>query len=244
MDRLPEEVILHILSFLDIPDIVHLQSVSHRYLTLGRDNALWKTECFNHSRAEALRRRQQLLSAQDSRLAELRNAFSALPGGDLTAWDVSQLQGSTQPRAASDPAAEARTQRHRALTNWEPGYPDEQLDYYDEYIHRHAAINVGWLTMPIADGSDKEFKQQATGMGTLVDAQIDRPSHVVAPLDDGSICIWDISARSTFGYGGGGRLIAQSKRGLLSGQEAEATADSHIIMTETGAVESVAIDMR
>ncbi|KAK3713379.1 hypothetical protein LTR37_008571 [Vermiconidia calcicola] len=242
MDRLPEEVILHILSFLDIPDIVHLQSVSHRYLTLGRDNALWKTECFNHSRAEALRRRQQLLSAQDSRLAELRNAFSALPGGDLTAWDVSQLQGSTQPRAASDPAAEARTQRHRALTNWEPGYPDEQLDYYDEYIHRHAAINVGWLTMPIADGSDKEFKQQATGMGTLVDAQIDRPSHVVAPLDDGSICIWDISARSTFGYGGGGRLIAQSKRGLLSGQEAEATADSHIIMTETGAVESVAID--
>ena len=242
MERLPEEVVLHILSFLDVADIVPLQLVSHRYLTLGRDNALWKTECFVHSRAEALRRRQHLLSVQDARLAELRNAMSALPGGDLSAWDVSQLRGSTQPRASSDPAAEARSQRHRAFTNWEPEYAGEQIDYYEEYIHRHASINIGWLKLPKTEVVDKEVLPEATGIGTLTDSQSDQPSHVIAPLDDGSICIWDLCSRSTHTSGGGGRLLAQSKCGLLTGLPEDATSENHIIMTETGAVESVAVD--
>lgn len=242
MDALPEEVALHVLSFLDVSDIVRLQSVSHRYLTLGRDTALWKIECFNRSRAEALRRRQQLRSAQDARLAELRNAVSALPGGDLSAWDVSQLRGSAQPRASSDPEAEARSLRQRALTNWEPGYADEKIDYYEEYIHRHAPLNIGWLKLPNTQVHDKEAQLEATGIGTLVDSQINRPNRVVAPLDDGSICIWDISSRSTNSPGGGGRLLAQSKRGLLTGLPEAASSENHIIMTETGAVESVAVD--
>ena len=95
MDRLPEEVILQILSFLDVSDIVHFQSTSTCHLTLGRDNALWKLECFEQSRTEMLRRRQQLRSVQPAALAELRNAVTALPGGNLTAWDVAQLRGST-----------------------------------------------------------------------------------------------------------------------------------------------------
>ena len=224
---------------LQIQDVVRLQYASSRYLTLGRDSTLWKTECFTHSKAEALRRRQQLLSAQDSRLAELRNAVTALPGPDLTAWDVSQLRGSAQPRSSDDPAADARTLKTRALANWEPGYPDEQLDYYNEYIHRHAPISIGWLDLPKIQSSDKETLPEATGVGTLDSGE---SKHVVAPIDDGSICIWDISARSTGRSGGGGRLVAQSKPGLLTGQPSEATAESHTMMTETGAVECTAID--
>ena len=242
MEQLPEEVVLHVISYLEVQEIVGLQSVSRRYLTLGRDNALWKTECFKHSRAESLRRRQQLLNLQDARLAELRNAVSALPGGDLTAWDVSQLRGSIQPRASSDPEAEARAQRHRAFVNWEPGYPDERIDYYDEFIHRHAPINVGWLRLPRNEILDKEAQSEATGIATLVDSQSGRSNHAVAPLDDGSICVWDISGRSTDASGGSGRLVGQSKRGLLTGQPEDAIAESHIMMTETGAVESVAVD--
>ena len=242
MDNLPEEVLLHITTFLEVPDIIRLQAVSRHYLTLGRDNTHWKNECFTHSRAEALRRRQQLLNAQDSRLAELRNAVAALPGPDLSAWDVAQLRGSTQPRASSDPQAEARTQRHRALTNWEPGYPDEHLDYYEEYIHRHAPLNVGWLSLPKAQISDKEAQLEATGVGTLSASQNDRQDHVVAPLDDGSICIWDLSVRTTTESGGGGKLVGQSKRGLLTGQPPDIASENHRIMTETGAVECVAID--
>ncbi|KAK3055193.1 hypothetical protein LTR09_003746 [Extremus antarcticus] len=242
MDRLPEEVVLNIISCLDVPDIVRVQSISHRYLTLGRDNALWKAECFNHSRAEALRRQRQLLNAQDSRLSELRNAFSALPGGDLTSYDVALLRGSPQPRASSDPRAQARIQRQRALVNWEPDYAHNGFDYYEEYVHRHAPISLGWLRMPKHNVSDKEVQPVATGLGKLMDGQTNSFSKMVAPLDDGSVAIWDIASRSTSASGGNGRLLGQSKRGLLSGRAENDSLESRIVMTETGAVESVAVD--
>ncbi|KAI7154618.1 hypothetical protein KC349_g7546 [Hortaea werneckii] len=243
MDRLPEEVILHIITYLAFPENLALQAVSSRFLTLARDDTIWKQETFTHSRAEALRRRQQLLDAQDARIAELRNAVTALPGSDLTAWDVSQLRGSTQPRAANDPHAEAKAQRQRAFANWEPAFPDERLDYYDEFIRRHAPISVGWLDLPKAQpNADREVVREATGIGTLNDSDSGSVRNVVAPLDDGSICIWDISRRSTVNYGGGGKLLGQSTPGLLAGQPPNATAESHNIMTETGAVECVSID--
>lgn len=242
MDRLPEEVILHILSFLDPQDIVRFQHVSKGFLILGRDNTLWKTETFNHSRAEALRRRQQLLNAQDSRLAELRNAVSALPGTDLTAWDVSQLRGSQQPLASADPDAEARRLRNRAFANWEPGYPEENLDYYEEFIHRHASMNIGWLTLPKAQASEKESQLEATGLSTITDHQSNCVQHAVSPLEDGSICVWDLATRSTSTYGGGGQLVGRSKQGLLTGQPPDAALESRMMMTETGAVECVAVD--
>ncbi|KAI7367398.1 hypothetical protein KC354_g3467 [Hortaea werneckii] len=243
MDRLPEEVILHIITYLPFPENLALQAVSSRFLTLARDDTIWKQEAFTHSRAEALRRRQQLLDAQDARLAELRNAVTALPGSDLTAWDVSQLRGSPQPRAASDPHAEAKAQRQRAFANWEPAFPDERLDYYDEFIRRHAPISVGWLDLPKAQqNADREEVREATGIGTLNDPDSGSVRNLVAPLDDGSICIWDVSRRSTVDYGGGGKLLGQSTPGLLTGQPPNAMAESHNIMTETGAMECVSID--
>ncbi|KAI7567985.1 hypothetical protein KC317_g4597, partial [Hortaea werneckii] len=243
MDHLPEEVILHIITYLTLPENLALQAVSSRFLILARDDTIWKQETFTHSRAEALRRRQQLLDAQDARLAELRNAVTALPGSDLTAWDVSQLRGSSQPRAASDPQAEAKAQHQRAFANWEPAFPDERLDYYDEFIRRHAPIRVGWLDLPKAQqNADREEVREATGIGTLDDQDNGSVRNLVAPLDDGSICIWDVSRRSTVDYGGGGKLLGQSTPGLLTGQPPNATAESHNIMTETGAVECVSID--
>ncbi|KAK5121163.1 hypothetical protein LTR85_005647 [Meristemomyces frigidus] len=242
MDRLPDEVVLDILSYLRVGDLVRFQSLSSRYLTLGRDNALWRLECFNHSRAEALRMRQQLLNVQDSRLAELRNAVTALPGPDLTAWDVAQLRAGQQAVSSNDPESQARIQRSRALANWEPAYPSEQLDYYEEYIHQHAPIQVGWLDLPKAQTTDKEELREATGVGVLEYGASGNVKHVVAPLDDGSICIWDVSARSTACAGGKGKIVSQSRSGLLSGRAPNATSESHTIMTETGAVECLSVD--
>nr|POE66107.1 hypothetical protein CFP56_54368 [Quercus suber] len=242
MEKVPDEVVLQIISYLHTKDVVRLQSVSRRFLTLGRDNAIWKIECFTHSQAERLRRRQQQLHAQDSRLAEIRNAVSALPGGNLTAWDVAQLRGSAQPRASSDPASEARLQRTRALVNWEPGYPDEHLDYYQDFVHRHAPISIGWLDLPKAVTTDKAVFREATGAGILRHGESAGLDHLVAPLDDGSVCIWDVSTQSTTGSGGQGKLRAHSKSGLLTGQAPGDVAESHTIMTETGAVECVSID--
>lgn len=220
-----------------------MQLISFRYLTLGRDNAVWKAEAFSHSRAEALRRRRDWLAAQAPGLAELRNAVTALPGADLSAADVAQtVERSGQQRAANGPAAEALVQRARAFANWEPGYPTEKIDYYEEFIQRHAPIDVAWLELPNQHVSDRDELREATGVAVLHDQQDIAGETAIAPQDDGSICLWDLSARSTERSGGGGRLLAQSRAGLLSGRSPSATSESHTIMTETGAVECVSID--
>lgn len=183
-----------------------------------------------------------MLNRQGSSLAEIRNAISALPGADLTAWDVSQLRGTAQARASSDPNAEARDQRNRALANWEPGYPGERIDYYEEYIQRHAPVNVGWLDVPNGETSEREVLREVTGVGVLRSSSSDAVEHVVAPLDDGSLSIWDLSARSRTTAGGGGRLLDQTLPGFFTGLGSEETTKSHGIMTETGAVECVSVD--
>jgi len=219
-----------------------VQLVSNRYRALGRDNALWRIECFAHSQAERLRRRRELLHSQDPRLAQIRNAVSALPSGNHTTHDVVHVVGGPAEPASSDPVAQARSQRIRALANWEPGYPGESIDYYEEYIQRHADIKTGWLNLPKSHTTDRDEYREATGVGLLVDQQDQTREHAVAALDDGSICIWDLSGRSQSHNGGGGRLLAQSKPGLLSGQQPQASSESHAIMTETGAVECVCVD--
>jgi hypothetical protein len=103
-------------------------------------------------------------------------------------------------------------------------------------------MSIGWLKLPKTTLLDKEAVPEATGLATIRESQSSYPDHVVVPLDDGSICIWDISKGSTYNSGGGGRLLGQSKRGLLTGQPEDAISENHIIMTETGAVQSVAVD--
>nr|POE79780.1 hypothetical protein CFP56_07846 [Quercus suber] len=242
MEKLPDEVLIQVISYLHTKDIVHLQLVSRRFLALGRDNAVWRLECFTHSQAERLRRRQRQLHSQDPRLAEIRHAVTSLPGRNLTAWDVAQPQGSAQPPASEDPVLDSRNQRIRALANWEPEYPGERLDYYEDFVHRHAPISIGWLDLPKAARTDKAEFGEATGVGMLRYGETTGHHHLIAPLDDGSICIWDVSARSTTGSGGQGELRAQSTSGLLTGQAPRDVARSHAIMTETGTVECVSID--
>lgn len=201
---------------------------------------MWKLECFDHSQAERLRRRRDLLNSQDPGLVSIRDAVSVLAEGDDA---VAQLLGSSANVSAShNPATQARLQRARALANWEPGYPGESIDYYEEYIQRHAAINVGWIDLPNAHTTDRDEYRESTGFGLLVDQQDQAREHAVAALDDGSVCIWDLSGRSQYRNGGGGRLLAQSKAGLLTGQLPQATSNSHAIMTETGAVECVSVN--
>jgi len=122
MDRLPDEIILQILSYLEVRDIVDSQYLSRRYLYLSRDTAVWKQLCFENSRAEAQRRRQLLSPAGDARLAALRDAVNS----------IAEADGSAPSSSPSSPStADARV---RAYANWDPSYPHEQIDFYQEYI--------------------------------------------------------------------------------------------------------------
>jgi hypothetical protein len=189
---------------------------------------LWKLQCFEHSKAEASRRRKQLADRHDSHLDTLRDAIASLQDADST------------PGSSLDATdAHNRRQKRRALANWEPGFPGERIDYYEEYIHRHADVNINWIDLPNESGKDRREMREATGVGILSDGG-SGSQHMVSPLDDGSICVWDVTARSTMGNAGGARLVGQCMSGLLTGR---ATPDkSHTIMTETGAVECVSIN--
>lgn len=213
-------------------DIIRVQLVSSRFYNLATDSELWKSRCFEDSRAEAARRRQRQRELQDSRLDELVIAISSLPGATSNSQPVS---------TTADLHNADRIQRSRALANWEPGYPGERIDYYQEYIHRHADVNVDWIDLPNKGGGDKREVREATGMGILSQTGVGS-QHLVSPLDDGSVCIWDVTARSTTSSSGGAALVGQSRAGLLTGN---ASSDrSQAIMTETGAVECVSVDDR
>ena len=184
-----------------------------------------------------MRRRRDLLNSQDPGLVAIRNAAANAATVLLAPSAVAPVLSNSE-----DSAARACTQRARALANWEPGYPGESIDYYEEYVQRHAAINVGWIELPNALTTDRHEFREATGVGLLMDSQDNSKEHAIASLDDGSVCIWDLSGRSQTRNGGGGRLLAQSKAGLLTGKLPHATSESHAVMTETGAVECVTVD--
>ena len=85
-------------------------------------------------------------------------------------------------------------------------------------------------------------RREATGAGILYGAD-GLASKLVAPLDDGSIKVWDADAHSS----SLGRAVAKSEAGLLSDRgpdldRATRLAQSQAIMTDTGAVECVSID--
>ena len=181
------------------------------------------------------------MSSQDERLVALRQLMSSLPGGN------SVVHNENAPNAEMSAHGIAAREKMRALANWDPSYPEEKVDFYQEYIHRHAPITMNWLQVVLDDtGGGKELRE-ATGIGLLRDDGESGAEKAVAPLDDGSISIWDITPWSGQGPRSQGRLISRSAAGLLTSPPASLDKDSarehsKAMMTETGAVECVSID--
>jgi hypothetical protein len=162
----------------------------------------------------------------NTQLQTLRSAFNELSG-------QSPQSSGLDSAPKLSPAAETQ----RAFANWDPSYGTETVSFYDEYIHRHAPINIGWLSMP------KNESLEATGLGLVQDSD-SNPQHLAASLDDGSVCIWDVRPRWTDSDLPQGRIVAKSLPGLLSGgsRAGQSREEVKAIMTETGAVESISID--
>ena len=218
---------------------MNLQYVSRHFLNVARDNNLWKTLCFEHSVAEVRRRRQQLYSHMDPRLAELARAMDTLSGTPAPVY------GTSAPSAEMQ-AYRAAAQRKIALrANWDPSCLGEKTNFYQEFIQRHAPHSISWFQNAQHGHREEKLHHEATGMGILFDDAGHLADKVVAPLEDGSVCIWDASGS----HNRQGGIIGRSPIGLLSNrgpdldQETRLT-QSKAIMTETGAVECVSIDSR
>lgn len=214
-----------------------LQFVSRRFLNLSRDNNLWRTLCFEHSAAERRRRRLEPSSSDvDPRLAELIRAANEV----ANAFPV-------DVHDPSAPSAEAAVQKKVAkrkaalLANWDPTYPGEKVDFYQEFIQRHAPHSISWFQHSRHGHRDDHLHHEATGAGVLYGAE-GLAEKLVAPLEDGSICIWDAAASDRQG-----RIVARTPMGLLPNKGVDLDNDTRLAqsraaMTETGAVECVSID--
>ena len=211
--------------------------MSKKLLKISRDNELWRTLCFDRSHFELARRHNaaQLVTSipRDPilffELQERARAIASLRfqnGQSTIGLKVSHAKHSS---------SSLKTDRVRAMANWDPSYSSEKVDWYGEYIARHAPLSISWLQQ----STENQEKHEARGMGLY------RASHgmkVVGPLDGGSVCIWDIS--------GGqeprpGAILGLSKPGLLSTSTEYKTATPKVPDTKlgnTGIVECVSVD--
>ncbi|KAG4035044.1 hypothetical protein MFRU_002g03920 [Monilinia fructicola] len=234
MDELPSEIILNITSYLEPADIVKLQFVSKRYLELARDDTLWREQCFTHSSfLDKLRRRQELISTESEDDSGMRDLAIALATNNGTG--DSRLHRARHE--ARDPKARLN-ERIRILANWDPSYPTENVKWYDEYIARNAPISTNWLQQPRNRESPSYEHLEVRGMALYTPRGETGATMVVAPLDDGSICLWDISANATRK----GSIIARSESGILSVDEAPQDRKLRSKMISTGVTECISVD--
>ncbi|TGO65440.1 hypothetical protein BCON_0002g00220 [Botryotinia convoluta] len=234
MDDLPSEIVLNITSYLEPSDIVKLQFVSKRYLELGRDDTLWRDQCFTHSSfLERLRRRQELISTESEDESGMRDLAIALATNNGT--------GDSRLHKARHEARDFKAQsneRVRILANWDPSYPTEKVKWYDEYIARNAPISTSWVQQPRHRESASHEHLEVRGMALYTPMGETETTMVVAPLDDGSICIWDISTNAPKK----GSIIARSKSGILSVDENPKDLKSRSKMISTGVTECISVD--
>jgi hypothetical protein len=126
--------------------------------------------------------------------------------------------------------------RATMLSNWDPSYPSEQVDWYSEFIHREAPIAISWLQQPRNRESPGREYFEVRGVGIYDPPGNVNKSFAVAPLDDGSICLWNLRTSA----GRHGEIAARSTAGTLSQSGAENQERSKMI--STGVTECVSID--
>jgi len=125
------------------------------------------------------------------------------------------------------------------MANWDPSYPEEKVQWYDEYIARNAPISVSWLQQPRNRESPEHEYLEVRGMGIYTPPGEEDATLVVGPLDDGSVCLWDISGTK----GRKGSIIARSKSGLISADPAsQIGTGKHSKLISTGVTECVSVD--
>ena len=181
------------------------------------------------SRSEASRRRRDLLYGPPIPIQEPR---------------VFELQRAVTRSSNSNASKEAKPAAARATDSWNPAYPDEKVDWYDEYVARHAPLSMSWLEQPSSEQNGLREKLETKGLGLSEDHG---GSMVVAPLDDGSVCLWNIGRGDAAPNVRDGRIMARSRPGLLSvngpnGSTLQNMINPRAKTISTGVVECVSVD--
>jgi len=186
-----------------------------------------------------------------------------------TATGTQAADGAAEPASGTtsagnappvDSAAMRDRERVRITANWDPVFPGEKVSWYNEYIQRHGPAQINWLQLPYHDGDDADDRDSGNGKSTadFVEARgvalyyPDAASEAdgsgtakgrvfaVCPLDDGSVCLWDV------GSGGSGArkgaIVARSKPGILFIDGPRADNSKRSKRVDSGVTECVSVD--
>ncbi len=142
----------------------------------------------------------------------LRQVALALGDDGLRGVEGTLAQDVTRSRESR------KRERARIMANWDPTYPLERKSWYEEYIQRYGPIAVSWLQQARSQDGPQADHVEARGIAVFhpdnpqqQDATPGESVLAVSPLDDGSVCIWDI--RGTRGRKGA--ILSRSAPGIL-----------------------------
>lgn len=184
-----------------------------QWLKISRDSQLWKRRCFNKSPrviAERLKNFEPRapIPIPEPRVLELQRAVSR----SITSSNLEKQSGSRANLGGPDQSLR-RDIKFRNIASWDPSYPSERVNWYDEYISRHSVLSTSWIQQPFGDSNGSNERR---GIGGLGFKRNGNNGIVFAPLDDGSVCIWNIGSADGLPTAENGYILARSKAGLLS----------------------------
>jgi hypothetical protein len=144
-----------------------------------------------------------------------------------------------QPRQEARDLKAKSNEKIRIMANWDPSYSNEKVHWYDEYIARNAPISTSWMQQPRNRESAENEYLEARGMAVYKPPGEVDTTLVVAPLDDGSLCLWNINGTR----GRKGAIVGRSKPGILSVDKDPQPEDGRRSkMVSTGVTECISID--
>ncbi|KAE9566488.1 hypothetical protein CGCF415_v005977 [Colletotrichum fructicola] len=229
LDELPDEILLRVLSFLEPHDFPGLQLVCRKLQKISLDNSHWRSRTFDESPfLESIQRRRRLSRIVDDDVIDEPLLSAAV--------HLSQEQSGTEPPQHFYDEETGEQRRQRDMANWDPSFPTEPVFWYNEYIQRYAPIATSWLQQPRIRDGNEEDTLDVRGMALYSPNQSSNELLAVSPLDDGSMCIWDLKGAR----GRKGAMVGKSRDGVLYLDGPQTMGRSRKI--DTGVTECIAVD--
>jgi hypothetical protein len=155
---------------------VSLQSVSSRLLKLARDNQLWRSKCFDRSPCAATSANARFSRpALPGMLRETETNSEETDEG-AAAWRSAERWNKNESKQRNNDLG-----RTRAIANWDLTSELERVDWYSDYIARHATLAATWLDQGLST------PQEVRGL-----AISKHSTRAFGPLDNGALCVWDV----------------------------------------------------
>ncbi|KAH8160196.1 hypothetical protein CIB48_g8053 [Xylaria polymorpha] len=200
---LPDEILLHIVKFLAIQDVVKLQSVSRKFLGICRDNPQWRKRCLH---ASTLLEHVSLFRRGSDWIDE-----EGVPLSRAVPTDNSPLpHHSAIERIGLLSSRKRQREYSRIEANWDPTFPGEKTNWYNEYIQRHGPVITNWFERPQSESPTADTTD-VRGIALYKPFEAENQLFAVSPLDDGSVCLWDVKGSR----GKKGSILSKSRPGLL-----------------------------